>query len=393
MAKHKKLLVSIIIVLVLVLAIIFTYFILQKPPAATKDPEDNRVLVNAVKVTSGNYTPYIEALGKIEPAEQVALMAEASGKVIKINQNFVPGGFIKKGELILEIDPANYKIALAQAKARYSKADAAYQQALGRSTQAKEELRVYEKNTGKKIKNSYLALRKPELDQAKSDIEAAKVELSKAELDLERTKVIAPFNLIVKDRSINYGSFVSAGVALANLVNTDRYWVNASVSIKNMSYIDFTTKTEAVLETNNQEGSREVSFFKLLNYLDDSARFMGLLFVIKDPLLLNRNNSKSSNINNQNSLNKPKVFLDDYVKVTIKGKELKNVFRIPLFTLKNDNIVWLAENNNLVFKKVTVVYQDNNYAYVVGLNENDLIIDSDVSLVTNNTPIKIINVH
>ncbi|KAL0263857.1 UNVERIFIED_CONTAM: hypothetical protein PYX00_011158 [Menopon gallinae] len=115
---------------------------------------------------------------------------------------------------IKKLDSSDYNIALSEAKVNYTKAEANYKRALGRSAQAEEELKLYEKNSGKKIKNSYLALRKPELEQAKSDLELAKSNLAKAKLNLDRTKIKAPYNLIVKEKNVSYVSVLETAVAI-----------------------------------------------------------------------------------------------------------------------------------------------------------------------------------
>lgn len=381
MLKSKKFILYIIIALILIIAFIISRIVLNVPKDPIKPAVDRSILVTAFKVSLGSYIPQIKTFGKIEPSQQIDLISEVSGRIIRVNKDFVPGGIVKKGTILLEIDPTDYKIALSNAKSALNKAESSYRQALGKSEQAKKELKLYEKSTGKKVKDSYLALKKPALEQAAADLEQAKASFNQANLNLSRAKVKAPFDLIVKDASTSYGSFVSIGSKLASIVNSSVYWVNASLPIQNLSYINFTSNTLATITSVNQPGSRKVSFFKLLNYLDEKSRLMGVIFTISDPLLLS---SVQKNDNNHF-----KAFLGDYVSIEIQGKEIKDVFKIPLYTLKNNNTVWLIKNNRLVIKEVSLVYQDNDYAYIKGLNANDLIINSDMALVSNNMLVKI----
>lgn len=380
MLKGKNFIILIIIALVLVIAFIISRIVLNAPKAPEKAAVDRSVLVNAFKVNLDNYSPIIKSFGKVEPSQQIDLISEVSGSVINVNKNFVPGGIVKKGTILLEIDPTDSKIALINAKSSLSNAQSAYRQALGKSEQAKKELQLYEKSTGKKVKDSYLALKKPALEQASANLEQAKANFSQAQLNVERTKVKAPFDLIIKDTSISNGSYVSTGSKLASIVNSSVYWVKASLPIQNLSYIDFTGHVFATISSVNQSGSRKVAFFKLLNYLDEQSRLMGAIFTVNDPLLL------ASGTKNNNQF---KVFLGDYVSIEIKGKEIKDIFKIPLYTLKSNNTVWLIKNNRLVITPVKLIYQDNDYAYIKGLSSNDLIISSDMALVSNNMLVKI----
>lgn len=376
---RKQKIFTIISVLVIVLAIMIFSLISKKPKVVEKPSEPRKTAVNVISVSRGSFVPHISVLGKVEAESKVDITPEVSGKIVAVNKNFVPGGFIKKGAMILKIDQSKYINALNKAKSNYIIAKEAYRESLGEQRQAREELKIYEKNTGKKVRNPSLALKKPLVAKSLASLKQAKAELDDAKINLKDTVVKAPYNIIVYDKKVDTGDYVTPGAPIATMVNTDRYWINASMPVKDLSLLDFVNHNNKVtLKLTDGRGERQASFFKTVDFLDAKARFIGVLFVVKDPLLLKSKNRKSF------------LLLDDYVNVDIAGKPIENVFRIPLFALKNDNVVWLYNNGVLRLAKVSVAFQDDNYAYVTGLQNGDRVIVSGLTIVAPGMLLKIV---
>ncbi|MGV3278815.1 efflux RND transporter periplasmic adaptor subunit [Rickettsiales bacterium LUAb2] len=372
--KRNKVIIIIISILVILGSFVLAHILGQKPKVEAKPAAVAKTYVTVMRVSKGDFYPHIQAMGQVQATNQVDLKAEVSGKITEINKNFVPGGFIKKGDVIIKIEDNNYKLAYSQAKADYENANASYKKALGDQAQAREELQMYERSTGKKVKDSYLVLRKPALDQAAAELAKAQSALDRAKLDLSRTVIKAPFNSIVYSRNVSYSGYVTPDQAVASLVSTDSYWVNASIPVGDLKVIDFTNLTNKVLVTlSNNRGTRDANIFKLQNYLGDTVRYVGLLLTVDDPLLLKQKGKTA-----QGST----LLLGDYVKVNIEGKALKNVYRIPLYTLRDNSTIWIDDNGVLKVSEVKVEFQDEDYAYVTGLNDGDLIINSDISIVS-----------
>ena len=84
---------------------------------------------------------------------------------------------------------------------------------------------------------SDLALRKPHLEKVQVEIKAARAELEQAEINLQRSTLTAPFNALVLSTSVELGSQVSSQEKLADLVGTDNYWVQVSLPIDRLKWI------------------------------------------------------------------------------------------------------------------------------------------------------------
>ena len=69
-------------------------------------------------------TFWVSAYGAVRPKIEVTLVPEVSGRIISRAPGFRSGGFIKKGDLLVEIDPRNYRLTVAQRLAQIGQLEA-----------------------------------------------------------------------------------------------------------------------------------------------------------------------------------------------------------------------------------------------------------------------------
>lgn len=373
------------IVVLVIGIVIFTLFI-KNPDEAKKRPqaESKGFLVEVKSVEFGNYPIKVEAMGQIAPAMEVELKPQISGEILSIEGEFIPGGFFKTDEPILYIDPEDYKIAKQKQEAVFSQAEADFKLEMGRQSVAKNELDILAKTTGKKLDNPALALRAPQLSQAKAELQKAKSDLNMAELNLSRAVIKAPFNALITSRNTTIGDKVTPQTSLATLVNTDEYWVKISVPIHSLQWLNIPKGDDYTLNfvdiiMDSGRGKREGYLLKMIGTLDTQSRLADMLVAIPDPLLLT-----------QKETNLVPLILGDYVKVVIAGKTLENSVRIPISWLRDDNILWLFKDGKLFFQKVEPVYEDRDYVYIKsGLAEGDIVITSDIPVPIGGMKIRI----
>ena len=67
-----------------------------------------------------------------------------------------------------------------------------------------------------------------EMAEAEARIKQAQAQVELAKLDLEHTKIRAPFDGVIGHRSVQIGSYVQTGMALAHLLETGKIWVDAN---------------------------------------------------------------------------------------------------------------------------------------------------------------------
>ena len=127
---------------------------------------------------------------------------------------------VKKGDVLVEIDPRDYQLRLqtaqaalasAQVSARNAEVNAHRQQAIGR--QAVSQREIDDATATGAI--------------ARANVESAKVQVATAEKDLADSRILAPEDGVVTLRTAEQGAYVNTGQQLFVLVGTER-WVVAN---------------------------------------------------------------------------------------------------------------------------------------------------------------------
>ena len=183
-------------------------------PAKAAAPPAVPVTVSTVK--AADVTAWQEFSGRLEAVNRVSIQPRVAGAILSVN--FHEGALVKPGDLLVTIDPAPYKAAVAQAKAQVQAASA-------KVDLAKLELdRGRRLSDNKTISQSDLDGRSSSYAQAQADMQAAQAALQTAQLNLDYTQVRAPIAGRVGKIAVTAGNLVAAGSAspaLTTLVSVD----------------------------------------------------------------------------------------------------------------------------------------------------------------------------
>jgi membrane fusion protein (multidrug efflux system) len=128
---------------------------------------------------------------------------------------------VKKGELLVEIDPADAESALAQAKANLAKARATRDKT---EQDQRRELELFGKGG---ISEEQRDTANQAAWTAKADTEADEAAVQQAELNLKYTKITAPEDGRVTNKAVEPGDYVQVGQNLFALVTPER-WLTAN---------------------------------------------------------------------------------------------------------------------------------------------------------------------
>jgi RND family efflux transporter MFP subunit len=159
----------------------------------------------------------------------VATMApEVSGRIVELP--VADNQFVHKGDLLMIIDPTDYKIGVslaeaalqqAQATAQNAEAESRRRQALNDLAATPEEKEVYATNA--------LA--------ARAAFRHASANLDQANVNLKRTRILSPVNGYVTNLLVQLGDYVNVGQKSISLVNADSFWVDAYFEETSLSEI------------------------------------------------------------------------------------------------------------------------------------------------------------
>lgn len=176
----------------------------------------NTVKFESEKIESCTITQVVEASGTINPVNTVSVGSTVSGLIKEIYVDF--NSEVKKGQVLAQMDPANFQAAVEQASAQINTAE---------SNLAKlNAITEMSKKTYTRYKNLYAKnfIAKSELDQAESDylsnlaqvnaqkatIAQARASYKTAVTNLSYTKILAPVNGTIISRKIDVGQAVAA---------------------------------------------------------------------------------------------------------------------------------------------------------------------------------------
>lgn len=155
------------IVVVAIVGMIWLARMDKKPP--TREPVISALLVDAIQPEVMNGTFTIRAQGTITPRIQTSIVAEVSGRVIWVSEQFLAGGLFEAGEELLRVDPSDYETALLAAQADLSAAQATLADEQARSDAARDD---YRRLYGNDRQPSELALRLPQVARAQAAVQA-----------------------------------------------------------------------------------------------------------------------------------------------------------------------------------------------------------------------------
>lgn len=384
LSRGKTILICAVLILVGA-ATLLLIFNTEPVPQRESAVRETAMLVEVSTVESGSYRPLIQATGVVKAAREIFLRPRVGGEVVELSDAFVPGGFVNQGDLLLRIDEADFRIALNQRESELQQAIALLEIELGRQDIAERDYR----QLGKTLEddNRALVLREPQLRSAEAGVQSARAVLEQARLDLERARVTAPFDAQILSRDVNLGSQVSSGGTLARLVGVDQYWVETTVPLDRLRWLNFPQEGAAAGSAVTlrhrtawpEHQSREGRLYRLVGELEGDTRMARVLVTVDDPL-----------VRREQSADVPPLLIGSFVHCVLEGREIANVVKIDRRHVRKDNTAWVMKDGQLDIRQLEIVFQDGEHAYVrEGLEEGDRIVTTSLSSVREGASLRL----
>lgn len=335
-------------------------------------------LVDTITAERGTYSPQLVVLGTVEAARDITLGPRISGQIVELSPEFIPGGMVRKGDMLLRIDPADFENAISISSSELLQKEALWEIEQARQRLAVKELEMLEGTIDDT--NRGLVLREPQIASIKAEMAAAKASLERAQLDLDRTEVTAPFDAQILTQSVNVGSQVRPGDELARLIGVDEYWILAAVPVRTLRWVQFPETKEdgstiegskVILRNPDAWGpdiERKGSVARLIGTLDQQTRLARVLITVADPL------GRDSDA--------PPLILDTLIETRIEGREINDVVRLPREYVRDQDTVWVMKEEQLEIRETQVVFRDAEYAYLrEGIEEGEDIVITTLATV------------
>jgi membrane fusion protein (multidrug efflux system) len=160
-------------------------------------------IVEVVEVTQKDVPVYGEWVGTLDGTVNATIRAQVQGYLIK--QNYTEGDFVKKDQVLFEIDPRPFQAAIEEAKGQVAQAEARWQTAkanLARIRPLAEQGAVSKKDLDDAIGAE---------ESTRASVMSAKAALEKAQLNLDWTKVTSLIDGIAGIAKAQIGNLVGPG--------------------------------------------------------------------------------------------------------------------------------------------------------------------------------------
>ena len=355
------------------------YLLNNSPKATQQKPTISGLLVDTIQLRASTHDIIIPAIATVEASQKASLSTKVAGKLIFTSPSLTPGQIVKKGELLAQIDPSDYEVAVAQIEAQLRSAKATELIEKGQQASALKELELSGLNPSGL--NRSLILREPQLAQVEASIANLEASRKMAQYNLMQTRILAPYTGVITKKSAELGNYISSQSVIAEVVATDAFWMYANIPSAYLPFLNTLSEEKlsslhVSLFANNKKLSQKARILKVLPELDTLTKQTRVLLRIEDPLQLGIKASQS-----------PDVLLQETLSIEINAGQSENLIALPLKYLRANNNVWLMnKENKLTIKPVEVMYKNADVALLKeGISEDDKVITTYLSAAVEGT--------
>ena len=326
--------------------------------------------VNTYQVKLNDIPVSMEYPAKIKSMQQVNVVAKVNGTLEK--KNFTEGNFVKKEEVLYQIDSTRYEALMQEALADVEMKTATLKQA----TREWERVKILfeQDSTSQKEKDSALSA----YETAKASLKASQANLKKAQIDLGYTKVKAPISGFTSLNKQDLGSYVGS---------TNESMILTTITQTNPIYVEFSLP--------------DIEFLKKRFIMNDgnwnniSQTKLPVSIILSDGLIYEEKGTLDfidSFVDNETSTVKARATFENpknnlisglFVKIRINGLIYKNAISIPQTSLLQDTtgaFVYIAKDNQAIRTPVKIEnISKDTYIINDGLNEGDIVITNNLT--------------
>jgi RND family efflux transporter MFP subunit len=360
-----------------------------KPELTPKAPVEKVRPVSAVEAAPSDVQPELRVFGEIVAGREVEMRPLVAGRVVEAGPDFVEGGVLKRGDLLVAIDPFDYNArvtdrtaAVAEARAKYKEIEAelkAYRTLLVRDREQvalrKRDVKRREKlvrggiTSEKALDDARLILseqqqkvterkkgieqHKARMEQQRAVIERLEVEGRQARRDLEETRLTAPFGGFIVDVGTEIGKRVSEGDRVARLIDANRLEARFHLSNDQFGRLlkagGYRGRPARVLwRIGGEAHSFDATIERIRGEIDPASGGVDMFARI-------RASGPETGL-------RPGAFVEVY----LTDRLYRNVVRLPESALHGDDVVYVAAEGRLVARRIELVLRLGNDVLVRG---------------------------
>ena len=270
----RRLLIGLSTLMILILGVVGMKALKDMRDVPQRQVVDNPgPVVRVVNVEPREVPLSVAGFGTVRAKHVWSVTPEVSGTIVELSPQLRAGLHVKRGELLFQIDPRSFRLAVERIQARliqHEKEIVVLQQqrknhletlelARQNLSIAEEDLwrdeelmrkgtisprerdrRQQARNEALRARQStenQLALNGPRTEQAEAAIQVARAELEEAELQLSKTRLLAPADGQLVQTMLDLGEFVAAGREVASLYGTDAVEIPIAVPMDELRWL------------------------------------------------------------------------------------------------------------------------------------------------------------
>ncbi len=331
--------------------------------------------VETVTIAEQDINESMDFVGRIQAPKDVKIVSRVSGWLQK--KYYQDGDYVRKGQLLFQIEPDEYIIAVKNAEAALRRVQASYDNSLVELNRAKELVK------GDYVSRSYYDQAFSKYSSDKASVDVARADLAKKRLDLSYTKIYAPFDGKIGELSITEGNYVNAQVGeLATLVTIDPV------------YATFTAKPEDL------EKYKKGNDKNIFNNVDVSLKLADESIYDESGKLDFMDNQIDKDLGTLTmratfTNKKHQLIPNDFVRVVVTAKNQTKVTTVPqeaVLESVNGKYVWIIDENNCAKQQDIEVSGAIDKSWIVksGLKAGDVIISSNLQSIRQGSKVQVI---
>lgn len=412
---------------------IFIWMTSQEAPELTPPPEAS-VAVRSQTIEPVSYAITASGFGRAEAVRSWSAVAQVEGRLVSLSDDVTVGTVVSAGDLLFEIDPRDYEIALAQAEAARASAQADLQELEVNAVNTESSLEVEREILevlGSELERletlvsrggvaqsdldsttrSYLSQQKvvvdleaqldlfgPQRIAAEASLASAEADIESAQRDLDATTIVAPFAGRVVSSDVVEDEYIRVGDTLLSLDDIVASEVEGAFQIGQIGNLIDSVPSSITLAALSRSGSMD-AFSAVSNVglsaavrlssggdifewpatlvrsngsIDSQTGAIGLVVEVKDPTRVDP------------ATRRPPLTNGVFVEVVLTAPEVRDAILIPRSALRQSaqgapEFVYVIDANSRLARKdvVSGSIVGNDVAITSGLEIGDRVVLSD----------------